>query len=148
MHKSIGRGREKNHLPFNSCILEVCRLRISALGAHIPTCQALDLPTEFNLQDAPTLVSGLPKAISGLLQFAEPTDCTHSPGREAGLPHTLCQLLPKPLSGSHRDQSLVLMKHSQCSFLLKFWFFLSLCFHSYFLHLILATPHFLWSTSC
>lgn len=64
------RERKKNHLPFNLCILAACRLRISALGAHTPTCQALDLPTEFNPQDAPTLVSGLPKAISGLLQFA------------------------------------------------------------------------------
>lgn len=67
----------------------MCRLRISALGAHIPTCQALDLPTEFNPRDAPTLVSGLPRAISGLLQFAvllpqtRREGCTHSPGREA-----------------------------------------------------------------
>lgn len=81
------KGEKHEHLPFDLCILEACRLRISALGAHIPTCQALDLPTEFNPWDAPTLVSGLPRAISGLLQFAVllpqawREGCTHSPER-------------------------------------------------------------------
>lgn len=81
------KGEKHEHLPFDLCILEACRLRISALGAHIPTCQALDLPTEFNPWDAPTLVSGLPRAISGLLQFAvllpqaRREGCTHSPER-------------------------------------------------------------------
>lgn len=64
------KGEKNKHLPFNWCIPEMCRLRISALGAHTPACQALDLPTEFSPRDAPTLVSGLPRVISGLLQFA------------------------------------------------------------------------------
>lgn len=138
---------EKNkHLPFNLCTLGACRLRISALGVHTPTCQALDLPTELNPRGAPTLVSGLPKAISGLLQFSVLLPQTQRVEPTAAGERQVCLTLsascsPNPCLAAIGIGALFWWNTLNAVFYLKSGFFFSLCFHSYFLHFILATPH-------